>query len=68
MGRPNRHDAGDCLVEGSGVFLYWRMACWKALMFRSPYVPTLPEMSRLVVFTAISARQLPCGKATELSL
>ena len=26
VGRPNKHDAGDCLVAGSGEFLYCNMA------------------------------------------
>lgn len=68
MGRPKRQDAGDCLVEGSGELRYWRIARWKVLTLRSLLVPTFPEISRLIVLTATSARQLLCGKATELSL
>ena len=65
MGLPKRHEAGDSLVSLSGVFLYWSIALWKASGSRSPFEPVLFIMSRLMVFTAISALQLLWGNATD---
>ena len=66
MGLPKTHIAGESLVLGSGVFLYWRIAFWKASMLSGPLRPTLPVMSLLTVFTPTSALQLLWGNATEL--
>ena len=66
MGLPNTQVAGDCLVAGSGVLRYWRMALWNASTSRFPSLPIFPEIRRLTVFTPTSARQLLWGKATEL--
>ena len=63
---PKMHIAGDCFVAGSGAFRYWRIACWKLSMSRLPLEPVFPMIRRLIVFTAISARLLLCGYATEL--
>lgn len=60
MARPNRQDAGDAPVSGLGQFRYCNKALWKALA-RVPPGPVLPAMSRLTVFTATSALQLPWG-------
>ena len=66
VGLPKMHIAGDCFVAGSGAFRYWRIACWKLSMSRLPLEPVFPMIRRLIVFTAISARQLLCGYATGL--
>ena len=66
VGLPKTHIAGESLVDWSGVFLYCRMACWNESVLRAPSFPMLPVISRLTVFTPISARQLLWGKATEL--
>ena len=63
VGRPKRHVAGDCLVA---ELRYWSMARCTASTSTSPSGPTLPAMILLTVLTAISARQLPWGKATEV--
>lgn len=65
---PKTQFAGDCLVKGSGVFLYCRMAFWNVSVARSPVGPVFPDISLFIVLTPISALQLLCGLATELSL
>ena len=65
-GLPNTHIAGDSLVAGSGVLRCWRTARWNASVFRLPLADMLPARSLLIDLTPISARQLLCGKATEL--
>ena len=57
---PKRHCAGDMPVPGLGPFLYCRRAWWKS-SDRVPPGPVLPAISLLVVFTAVSARQLAWG-------
>ena len=42
----------------SGVFLYCRMARWKASVSSSPFGPVLSVIMRLTVFTPTSALQL----------
>lgn len=61
VGLPNTLWAGDCLVKGSGVFLYERIAFWKESLSRSPVLLVLPEISLLTVLTPTSARQLLWG-------
>ena len=61
IGRPNTHSAGDCFVEGSGLFRYWSITFWNASIERSPSVPVFPAISLLMVFTPISALQLLWG-------
>ena len=67
-GLPNTHIAGDSLVAGSGVLQCWRTARWNASVFRLPLADMLPARSLLIDLTPTSARQLLCGKATELRL
>ena len=55
---PNTHIAGESFVSLSGVFLYCRMARWKASVPRSPLGPVLSVIMRLIVFTPTSAIQL----------
>ncbi len=52
VGRPNRHMAGDIWVSGLGLFLYTRSALWNDDMS----VSVFPAISRLTVFTPVSAR------------
>ena len=59
VGRPNRHVAGDCLVAGSGEFLYCRMARCTASTLMLPSAPTLPAMIHFTVLTATSVQQAP---------
>ena len=65
IGLPNTHMAGDSLVSGSGVFLYCRIALWRALVSSPPPGNVLEQIKRLTVFTPTSALQLECGNATE---
>ena len=60
--------AGHNFVTGSAVFLYYNRARWNLSEMRSPWPSTLPEMRRLIGFTATSARQLLWGKAMKLRL
>ena len=64
LGGPAKN--AHCSVVGSGAFQYLRIACWKLSMSKLPLEPVFPMIRRLIVFTAISARQLLCGYATEL--
>ena len=66
IGLPNMDMAGNIFVAGSGVLLYRSMASWKVSMSISPFSVTFPVISRLMVFTPISALQLLWGNATEL--
>ena len=59
--------AGDCLIAGSGVFLYCRIAIWNQSRLTLPSLPAFPEMILLTVFTPTSALQFPCGYATDVS-
>ena len=56
--RPKTHIAGESFVSLSGVFLYRRMARWKASVSSSPFGPVLSVIMRLTVFTPTSALQL----------
>ena len=66
--RPKTHIAGDILVSGSGVLRYCKIARCTASVSRSPFPPVLSVINRFIVLTAISARQLLWGKATDDSL
>ena len=61
VGRPNRNMAGDIWVSGLGLFLYTRRALWNDDMSVPPG-PVFPAMSRLTVFTPVSALLLAWGK------
>ena len=62
MGRLKTHIAGDSFVSGSGVLRYWSIALCTASVSSSPSGPVLSVMSRFILFTPISARQLLWGK------
>lgn len=66
--RPRRICAGDRFMPCMGVFLYCIRARANLSVSRLPWDPTLSLMSLLAVFTANSALQFECGKATELTL
>ena len=65
VGRPKTHIAGEIFVSGSGVLRYCSIAICTASVSSSPFGPVLSVMSRFIVFTPISARQLLWGKATD---
>ena len=65
MGLPKTIIAGDNLVAGSGIFLYWRIARCTASMSSPPLGPVLLVRIRFMILTPISALQLQCGKATD---
>ena len=58
IGRPKTHIAGESFVSGSGVLRYCSIAICTASVSSSPFGPVLSVMSRFIVFTPISARQL----------
>ena len=67
MGLPKTIIAGDNVVAGSGVFLYWRIAhCTASRSTSSPPLgPVLLVRIRFMILTPSSALQLLCGKATD---
>ena len=66
--RPNIICAGDSLTSWSGEFLYWSIALQYASRFSFPLDSVFSMRIRLAVFTAISARELLCGKCALLFL
>ena len=56
--RPKTHIAGESFVSLSGVFLYCRMARWKASVSSLPFGPVLSVIMCLTVYTPTSALQL----------
>ena len=65
MGLPKTIIAGDNLVAGSGVFLYWRIARCTASTSSPPLGPVLLVRIRFMILAPSSALQLLCGKATD---
>ena len=65
MTLPKTHIAGESPVSRSGVFRYCKIARWNLSVFSEPLGPVFSMISRFIVLTAISARQLLCGNATE---
>ena len=62
---PKTHIAGDSVVSLSGQLRYCNIARWKESVSSSPSGPVLSVISRLVVLTPTSARQLLWGNATD---